>query len=64
MRDFWGGMALIVIDILIGGYVFMLGVGFIHGEWIHQLPTLGYWQAVVIVGITRCLRVTREVRSE
>jgi hypothetical protein len=30
------------------GYVLMLTVGIIRGEWIHTLPTIGFRSAVVI----------------
>jgi hypothetical protein len=31
------------------GLVFMLAVGIVHAEWIHALPTLGYWWSVLLV---------------
>jgi hypothetical protein len=34
---------------LIGGWLLMLAVGVVHAEWITDLPTVGYWWAVVIV---------------
>lgn len=30
------------------GWELMIVVGIIHAEWIPQLPTLGYWWAVII----------------
>lgn len=30
------------------GWIFMLVVGVIHAEWIHQLPTIGYWWSVLV----------------
>lgn len=35
------------------GWMFMLAVGVIHHEWIHKLPTLGYWWSVIIAGLLR-----------
>lgn len=32
----------------VGGWVFMLTVGIIHHEWLHQVPTLGYWPSFLI----------------
>lgn len=32
------------------GWAFMLIVGLIHGSWWPQVPTIGYWPAVVIAG--------------
>jgi len=34
---------------MFGGWMLMLAVGVAHGEWITQLPTIGYWWAVLIV---------------
>lgn len=34
---------------LLGGWSLMVAVGVAHGEWIRQLPTIGYWWAVLIV---------------
>jgi hypothetical protein len=45
-------MSLIVAVIampvaLWGGFVFMIGVGALHG-WIPAVPTIGYWTAVLV----------------
>lgn len=37
----------------LGGWEFMLAVGVIHAEWIPQLPTIGYWWALLIVFLLR-----------
>lgn len=42
-----------VLMIFIGGFEFMLAVGIIHHEWLPQLPTIGYWWAVLIVGLLK-----------
>jgi hypothetical protein len=44
-----------VFSDLTGGWMFMLAVGIAHAEWIQQLPTIGYWWAVLIVALTRGL---------
>jgi hypothetical protein len=41
-------------SVLIGGWFFMLGVGVIRAEWLPQVPTLGYWWAVLIAYLLRC----------
>jgi biotin transporter BioY len=38
---------------LIGGLWLMLAVGVIHHQWLHGLPTVGYWTAYVIVALLR-----------
>lgn len=38
---------------LAAGWEFMLVVGVIHAEWIPQLPTIGYWWAVLIAWLLR-----------
>lgn len=46
-------LVLIVLSALQGGWYLMLAAGVIHAEWIHQLPTLGYWWAVLIAFLLR-----------
>lgn len=41
-------LAIIVIGALVGGWIFMLTVGVIHGEWLPMMPTIGYWSAVKV----------------
>lgn len=31
------------------GLWLMLAVGVVHDEWVHALPTLGYWWAVLLI---------------
>lgn len=33
---------------LVGGWMLMLAVAVAHDHWIPQLPTIGYWWAVLI----------------
>jgi len=33
---------------LFGGWMLMLTVGVIHGEWLTDMPTIGYWSAVKV----------------
>jgi sterol desaturase/sphingolipid hydroxylase (fatty acid hydroxylase superfamily) len=42
----------VIVNILCAfsnGWMLMLAVGIAHAEWIPQLPTIGYWWAVLIV---------------
>ena len=41
-------LAIIVLGALVGGWIFMLTVGVIHGEWLPMMPTIGYWSAVKV----------------
>lgn len=41
----------VALAYLFRGWMLMLAVGIIHAEWLPQLPTLGYWWAVVIVAL-------------
>jgi hypothetical protein len=38
---------------LMGGWMPMLAVGVAHIHWIHALPTIGYWWAVLLVVLLR-----------
>jgi hypothetical protein len=38
---------------LSGGWLFMLAVGVIHGEWISACPTIGFWWAVLLGSLIR-----------
>lgn len=37
------------LSALLNGWMFMLAIGVIHAEWLRQLPTIGYWWAVLVV---------------
>lgn len=39
------------LEVLFRGWVLMLGVGIVHAEWLPQLPTIGYWVAVLIAWV-------------
>ncbi|MEV0646044.1 hypothetical protein AB0I28_12340 [Phytomonospora sp. NPDC050363] len=41
-------LVLLPLAILSGAWTFMLTVGVLRGEWVHNLPTLGYWDSVLI----------------
>ena len=46
----------LVIELLktiAGGWLLMIMVDRIHGEWITQLPTLGFITGIVVVGAAR-----------
>jgi hypothetical protein len=49
-----------IINTLLGSWLLMLGVGYIHHEWIAQCPTISYWDAVIVdtlIGGWLCLAV-------
>lgn len=37
------------------GWLFMLMVGMIHANWLHALPTIGYWHSVPIMFVFRMI---------
>ena len=37
-----------LICMFLGAWFLMLGVGFIHNEWLTEMPTISYWDAVII----------------
>lgn len=39
---------LVVAGTFIGGWLFMLTIGVVHGEWLPMMPTIGYWSAVKV----------------
>lgn len=39
---------MIVAGALLGGWLFMLTIGVVHGEWLGGMPTIGYWSAVKV----------------
>lgn len=47
------GLLTMAIHVTIGGWAFMLAVGTIRSEWIHQCPTIGYWDACLIAWLLR-----------
>lgn len=42
-----------VVASLAGGFELMLAVTVAHAAWVPQLPTIGYWWAVLIVTLLR-----------
>jgi hypothetical protein len=47
------GLLLSIAGALLGGWMLMLAVGIAHGEWISELPTIGYKAAVLLVLLLR-----------
>lgn len=43
-------LLVIPLSIVSGAWTCMLTVGVIRGEWLHKLPTLGYWDSLLITG--------------
>ena len=51
-----GCLTAILVSIVVNlfhGWLFMLAVGVLHHEWWPQIPTIGYWWAVVVVLLLR-----------
>jgi drug/metabolite transporter (DMT)-like permease len=40
-----------VLRALLGGWLLMLAIGIAHHDWLPQLPTIGYWPAVLIYAV-------------
>ena len=53
VEDFIVGQLVLALGALSGGFMLMLAVGVAHAEWIRQLPTIGYWWAVLLVYLLR-----------
>ena len=47
---FWEGIFVALLKTIVSGWIFTIMVGWIHGDWITQLPTVGYWAGVGVVG--------------
>jgi hypothetical protein len=47
------GVLTQILAAFIGGFFLMLGVDFLNAAWWDQLPTMGYWTAVLTVGLLR-----------
>ncbi len=41
-------LVIVAAGALIGGWLLMLTVGVIHGEWLPMMPTIGYVSAVKV----------------
>jgi hypothetical protein len=45
----WPAVLPLVVGMLfLESWLFMLGVGVVHAEWLSGLPTIGYWASVKI----------------
>lgn len=40
--------AMVAAGAIVGGWLLMLTVGVIHGEWLPMMPTLGFWSALKV----------------
>ncbi|GIE30126.1 hypothetical protein Ait01nite_031710 [Actinoplanes italicus] len=49
---------------LLRGWLFMLAVGAIHHHWMPQIPTLGYWWAVLIWALMPSLDIVKSERAK
>jgi hypothetical protein len=50
---FFGALLTGALVALTNGLFFMLGVGVMHDHWWPQIPTIGYWWAVLTVMLLR-----------
>ena len=48
MDKFISAIIIGIIGVFVESYCVMIGVGIIHGEWLHNVPTLGYWHAFLV----------------
>jgi formate/nitrite transporter FocA (FNT family) len=49
---------------LITAWYLMLAVGVAHAEWLHKLPTIGYWWALLLVVLVRPLFTSTATKSD
>jgi len=47
------GLCVSILGALWGGWMLMIAVGVAHSGWLPNLPTIGYWTAVLIVALLR-----------
>ncbi len=53
LGKFFVALIVAIPGALLGGWMLMLAVGIARAEWIGQLPTLGYWWAVLLTWLLR-----------
>jgi hypothetical protein len=41
-------LGCVLVGMLAGGWLLMLFIGVVHGEWLPNMPTIGYWSAVKV----------------
>lgn len=64
IQKFITGMLTKALSDLITGWYLMLAVGIAHAEWLHKLPTIGFWWSVLIVMLLRPLLSPSSAKSE
>ena len=52
---------LIPASIAAMSWLFMLTVGVVHGEWLPMMPTVTYWESVLIVLMSTAVLCVRSV---
>jgi len=55
-------IGLVAAFCALGGWAFMLLIMVLHG-WLHDVPTIGYLNAVALVFFARVIGVPFEIRS-
>lgn len=53
LKDFIASTLGNAVGALLNGWMLMLAVGIVHKHWIPQMPTVGYWWAVLVVYLLR-----------
>lgn len=53
IERFIASLLVQILAAFIGGYFLMIGVSVLHATWWAGLPTMGYWTAVLTVGLLR-----------
>ncbi|MFG3715786.1 hypothetical protein [Micromonospora sp. NPDC047730] len=53
-------LAALAVSIALTGWLFMVTVGVIRGEWLHDLPTIGFGSSMLVATlIGACAAVMR-----
>ncbi|TDC29973.1 hypothetical protein [Micromonospora sp. KC213] len=55
MREFFATVAAIVVSVVLTGWLFMITVGVVRGEWLHDLPTIGFGSSMLVATLLGAL---------
>lgn len=60
MKDILAAFAALVVSVVLTGWLFMVTVGVVRGEWLHDLPTIGFGSSLIVSSLVgACLAVMR-----
>jgi hypothetical protein len=48
VKTFLVGCVVLAAESLVGAWLLMVVVGIVHGEWLPQVPTVGYGGALIL----------------